>query len=154
VLQALLDHHDMLRARLVREDGWSLDVPEPGAINASSLLTRVIAPTDREDLAVLVAEHETLAANRLDPDNGVMLRAVFLDTGATTSGHLTLVAHHLVIDGVSWRIILDDLPEAWTQAQAGQPITLPAVGTSFRTWATAMEAGRTNARAAEQPWWE
>jgi amino acid adenylation domain-containing protein/non-ribosomal peptide synthase protein (TIGR01720 family) len=155
VLQALLDHHDMLRARLVRDGGWSLEVPGPGTIKASDLLTRVAAPTDREDLATLVAEHETLAANRLDPDGGVMLQAVFLDAGLTTSGLLTLVAHHIAVDGVSWRIILDDLPEAWTQARAGQPIALPAVGTSFRTWATALEeAGRTHARAAEQPWWE
>ena len=153
-LQALLDHHDMLRARLLRDHDWALEVLEPGSVKTAGLLTRVVASAD-DDLARLVAEHETLAANRLDPDDGVMLQAVFLDTGPATSGCLILVAHHLVVDGVSWRIILDDLPEAWTQAQAGQPITLPAVGTSFRTWATALEeAGRTNARAAEQPWWE
>ncbi|MGH3613703.1 MAG: amino acid adenylation domain-containing protein [Pseudonocardia sp.] len=155
VLQALLDHHDILRARLDREHGWSLHVPEPGSVSAAALLTRVPAPTDHDDLVALIAENETLAARRLDPDNGVMLQAVFLDTGPTTSGRLILLAHHLVVDGVSWRIILDDLPDAWAQAQTGQPIILPPVGTSFRTWANALaEAGRTRARAAEQPWWE
>nr|WP_232666957.1 non-ribosomal peptide synthetase [Pseudonocardia sp. TRM90224] len=149
VLQAVLDHHDLLRARLQREPaGWELEVPEPGAVRAEELLTVVELPTGA-DLAKVVDEQRTRAAHRLDPDRGVMLQAVVLEPGI-----LLLVAHHLVVDGVSWRILTDDLAEAWSQRQAGGPIALPAVGTSFRSWARALaEAGAAGTRAPELPAW-
>ncbi|MEA2138145.1 MAG: hypothetical protein QOG56_1295, partial [Solirubrobacteraceae bacterium] len=162
-LQAVLDHHDMLRARLLRDGGaWRLEVPEPRAVDAGGLLARVDVPPDAgaaADLAALIAEHEALAVARLDPDAGVMLQAVFLDrttaTGQPAPGRLVLAAHHVVVDGVSWRILIEDLATAWTQIHAGDSIELAAVPTSFRTWAQALErAGRDRARAAEQPLWE
>jgi non-ribosomal peptide synthase protein (TIGR01720 family) len=43
--------------------------------------------------------------------------------------------HHLAVDGVSWRILLEDLNIAWAQHHSGQPVELPAPGTSFARWA-------------------
>ena len=45
-----------------------------------------------------------------------------------------LIVHHLAVDGVSWRILLEDLNIAWAQHHSGQPIALPAGGTSFARW--------------------
>ena len=52
------------------------------------------------------------------------------------SGQLVLIVHHLAVDGVSWRILLEDLNIAWAQHHGGQPIALPAAGTSFARWAS------------------
>ena len=49
-------------------------------------------------------------------------------------GQLVLIVHHLVVDGVSWRILLEDLNIAWAQLRSAQPIALPAGGTSFARW--------------------
>ncbi|EUA44103.1 condensation domain protein [Mycobacterium xenopi 4042] len=49
---------------------------------------------------------------------------------------LVLVIHHLVVDAVSWRILLEDLNTAWFQHRSGQPTTLPATGTSYARWAS------------------
>ena len=57
-----------------------------------------------------------------------------------------LIIHHLAVDGVSWRIVLEDLNIAWAQHHSGQPIALPAAGTSFARWASLLAE---HARAAE-----
>ncbi|MFI7014808.1 amino acid adenylation domain-containing protein [Streptomyces sp. NPDC050164] len=124
ILTAVLRRHDMLRARLVRADRWSFDIPEP---------ERAVAGWQESDLPFDACV--ALATDALDPDNGVMLRAVW----RRAAGQLVLVAHHVVIDGVSWRILMDDLATAWRQFTSGNPIELPPVGTSFRRWTQLLE---------------
>jgi glycopeptidolipid biosynthesis protein len=125
VLQALLDRHAMLRLR-VDDDGaggWSLQVPEAGSVDAAECLQSVDVLSD----AALIG-----ARSRLSPATGVMLSALWV--GYT--GQLVLIVHHLAVDGVSWRILLEDLNIAWAQHRGGQPIALPATGTSFARWAS------------------
>ncbi|MFI6851087.1 amino acid adenylation domain-containing protein [Streptomyces sp. NPDC050416] len=124
ILTAVVRRHDMLRARLVRGSRWSFDIPEPD---------RAVAGWQGSDrpLDACVA----LATDALDPDNGVMLRAVW----RRAARQLVLVAHHVVIDGVSWRILMDDLATAWRQFTSDTPIELPPVGTSFRRWTQLLE---------------
>ncbi|MEB4212249.1 non-ribosomal peptide synthetase, partial [Mycobacterium sp. 94-17] len=122
VLQALLDRHAMLRARLNDgSKGWSLHVPEPGSVDARECLYSVDAMSD----AALVEARE-----RLNPAAGVMVSALWV----SGSAQLVLIIHHLAVDGVSWRILLEDLNIAWAQHRHGQPIALPAPGTSFARW--------------------
>ncbi|MFE7110140.1 amino acid adenylation domain-containing protein [Streptomyces sp. NPDC057575] len=124
ILAAVLERHDMLRARLVRGERWSFDIPEAG---------RAAAGWQESDRPL--AECVELAIEGLDPDRGVMLRAVW----RREARQLVLVAHHVVIDGVSWRILMDDLATAWQQYASGKPVRLPAVGTSFRRWTQLLE---------------
>ncbi|WP_329570737.1 non-ribosomal peptide synthetase [Kitasatospora sp. NBC_01266] len=149
-LRTLLDHHDALRARLlVAEDGgWSLVVPERGAPGAAGLVTRIdTADLDPAGLRALFEREAAAAQDRLAPADGVMVQLVWFDAGPQRPGRLLLVVHHLVVDGVSWRILLPDLAAAWRGEQ------LPPVATSLRSWATALvaEAGR---RDAELPLWQ
>ncbi len=125
LLQALLDRHAMLRLR-VDDDGaggWALQVPAAGSVDARGCLQTVTVLSDE----VVVA-----ARSRLDPAAGVMLSALWV----SGSGQLVLIVHHLAVDGVSWRILLEDLNIAWAQHHGGQPIALPAAGTSFARWAS------------------
>ncbi|WP_156724638.1 non-ribosomal peptide synthetase, partial [Streptomyces apocyni] len=72
------------------------------------------------------------ARSRLAPEAGAMVQAVWFDAGPHAPGKLLLVVHHLVVDGVSWRILLPDLAAAWAGGGQG---ALEPVGTSFRRWA-------------------
>ncbi|MFD5335596.1 non-ribosomal peptide synthetase [Streptomyces hawaiiensis] len=124
ILTALVARHDMLRAKLVRGSRWSFDIPEadpagPGWQQSDLPLDECIA----------------LATTGLDPEGGVMLRAVW----RPTARQLVLVAHHVVIDGVSWRVLMEDLATAWHRFTSGDPIELPPVGTSFRRWTQLLE---------------
>ncbi|MEE1805986.1 condensation domain-containing protein, partial [Streptomyces sp. BE133] len=70
------------------------------------------------------------------------------------SGRLLLVLHHLVVDGVSWRIVLPDLAAAWEAVVAGRTPQLEPVGTSFRRWAERLAAAAVDpVREAELPTW-
>ncbi len=125
VLQAVLDRHAMLRLR-VDDDGaggWALTVPEAGAVDARACLRAV---------PVLSDEAVIEARSRLNPAAGVMLSALWV----ADTGQLVLIVHHLAVDGVSWRILLEDLNIAWAQHRGGQQLVLPAPGTSFARWAS------------------
>jgi glycopeptidolipid biosynthesis protein len=135
VLQALLDRHAMLRAR-VGDDGaggWLAQVPEVGAVDAEECLRTVEALSD---------EAVAAARSRLNPAAGKMVSALW----APATGQLALMIHHLAVDGVSWRILLEDLNIAWAQLLRGGPVELFAGGTSFVRW-SALLAG--HARSAE-----
>ncbi|SPM37064.1 non-ribosomal peptide synthetase [Mycobacterium rhizamassiliense] len=125
VLQGLVDRHAMLRLR-VEDDGaggWSLNVPEPGSLDAASCVQTADDLSDE----VLVAARKTL-----NPAGGVMLSAVW----AESTHQLALIIHHLAVDGVSWRVLLEDLNIAWAQHHSGQPVALPTGGTSFARWSS------------------
>src|ERR1700682_3345367 len=139
VLQALVDRHAMLRLR-VDDDGaggWSLQVPEVGAVDARDCLHTV---------DVLSDEALVEARSRLNPAAGVMLSALW---GPPTT-QLVLIIHHLAVDGVSWRILLEDLNIAWVQHHSGQPVALPAGGTSFARWAWLLAEHARSAGVVEQ----
>ncbi|MER6446528.1 amino acid adenylation domain-containing protein [Streptomyces venezuelae] len=124
VLTALVARHDMLRAKLVRGERWSFEIPE--AERAAARWKESDRPLE---------ECVALATAGLAPADGVMLRAVW----RREARQLVLVAHHVVIDGVSWRILMEDLSTAWRWYVSGAPIDLPPVGTSFRRWTQLLE---------------
>jgi len=59
---------------------------------------------------------------------------VLFDLGSQCAPRLLITVHHLAIDGVSWRILLEDLETAYRQICADEPVELEPVGTSFRQW--------------------
>jgi non-ribosomal peptide synthase protein (TIGR01720 family) len=180
-LQALLDHHDALRARLVtgqEAEGRaeaSLEIPEAGTVRAENVLHRVDITSDGDsdrasdrgsdvddgtanggDPASLGERlrAETVAArDRLSPEDGVLVQAVWLDAGTRQPGRLLLVVHHLAVDGVSWRILLPDLKAAYEAVAAGRAVELEPVGTSLRGWARAL-ADEAAHRRDELPLWQ
>lgn len=128
VLAAVLSTHGMLRARLRRAgDGWTLSVPD--TTDTAPSLTRIAGAVDSETIGTAIAS----AAAQLMPEDGEMVRAVWYDT-PDAAGQLLLVIHHLVIDGVSWRILTEDLARAWADVTQARPVHLDEVPTSFRTW--------------------
>ncbi|EUA76202.1 condensation domain protein [Mycobacterium xenopi 4042] len=61
-----------------------------------------------------------------------------------------LMIHHLAVDGVSWRILLEDINIAWAQHRSGQQILLPITGTSFARWATLLAEHARHPEVVEQ----
>ncbi|NKQ56412.1 amino acid adenylation domain-containing protein, partial [Amycolatopsis sp. K13G38] len=114
-LRAVLERHDILRARL---DGDGLFVPEE-SFPAREIFTSATGSLDDELLA---------ARDRITPDR--LLQVVWFKPG-----RVLIVADHLVVDGVSWRILTEDLAEAWQGNQ------LCRSGTSFRRWSELLTEG-------------
>ncbi|WP_427923869.1 non-ribosomal peptide synthase/polyketide synthase [Streptomyces sp. cg40] len=155
VLKALADRHDMLRARLVRAPEWSLRVPAAQDTDVSTWLTRAdVRGTDEAGLRAAISQHAETARAGLDPDSGAMVRAVWFDAGPGQPGRLLILVHHLVIDGVSWRVLLPDLASAWAAVRGGRTAELAPVELSFARWSRLLGTRATDpATEDELPWW-
>ncbi|WIX76044.1 non-ribosomal peptide synthase/polyketide synthase [Amycolatopsis carbonis] len=153
VLRAVVDRHPMLRARLDREPvRWALRVPEP--VDVRGWVSRVdVRGLAGAELARVIAAEALATRARLDPDAGAMLRATWFDAGPER-GRLLVLVHHLVIDGVSWRVLLPDFAAAWEAVAAGRKPELPPVDVSFRRWSEELAARAVEpAREAELDRW-
>ncbi|WP_309505524.1 non-ribosomal peptide synthetase [Streptomyces phytophilus] len=133
---ALLDVHDVLRARadLSEPANPRLDVAERGSVDAGGLVSRVDG-AGTADLDALASREARTAAATLRPVDGAMARVVWLDPGPSRVGRLVLVVHHLVVDGMSWRILLPDLQTACVSLADGRQPALEPVPASYRRWA-------------------
>ncbi|MFE0171831.1 amino acid adenylation domain-containing protein [Streptomyces sp. NPDC059002] len=155
-LQAVLDRHDALRLTLSAPVPglWSQSVAPPGAVAASDVLDVVDASRDERPVARVISSLAADARAALDPWRGAVLRAVLADLGPERGRRLVLVAHHLVADGVSWRIVVPDLRAACAQLAAGAEPALEPVPGSLRRWSREVSAhARSAARTAELPLW-
>uniref|UniRef100_UPI0012DF3936 non-ribosomal peptide synthetase n=1 Tax=Rhodococcus sp. UNC363MFTsu5.1 TaxID=1449069 RepID=UPI0012DF3936 len=158
--QAVLDQHDMLRAELV-PGADLLRTGAAGTVVADPLITRV--EFDGESLPGtvgferLAAASLDAAADRLDPVAGVMVQVVWFDPApgaGEVNGRILVVLHHLVVDGVSWRLLVPALAAAWGQLGAGLEPTAEPAATSARRWAHALaEEALTDRRMAELGHW-
>ncbi|MFD8993494.1 amino acid adenylation domain-containing protein [Streptomyces abikoensis] len=143
-LQTVLDRHDALRTRLpdpFAEAVWQPEVPAPGEVDAARLLDTVDMRELPDAPSAAEVRAEVLRVMRsLDLPSGHLLRAVWWDRGPGRPGRLLLAVHHLVIDGVSWQVLLPDLARA-----TEDPRALGAWGasTAYRQWVR-----QHNARAA------
>ncbi|WP_432046073.1 amino acid adenylation domain-containing protein [Streptomyces asiaticus] len=160
-LQTLLDHHDALRARLTAGPERRLEIRAPGTVDAAPLVRRVPAtgqggrPLDEPALNALVRAESESARDRLDLDAGRLVQVVWFDRGAETPGLLLFLVHHLVVDGVSWRILVPDLAEAHEAIAAGRTPELQPAGTSLRRWAQRLtEEAAAPAWVADAAWWQ
>jgi amino acid adenylation domain-containing protein/non-ribosomal peptide synthase protein (TIGR01720 family) len=132
-LRAVLAHHDALRLRFApAPEGWRQEHAPPGGgvplldVDLSAL------PSGRRRAALEHAAADLQGS--LDLGSAPLLRAALLRLGEAGL-RLFVAAHHLVVDGVSWRILLDDLQRACEQLEQGLAPRLPAKTTSFRRWA-------------------
>ncbi|WP_074239423.1 non-ribosomal peptide synthase/polyketide synthase [Pseudomonas aeruginosa] len=133
-LRGVLAHHDALRLSFTREAaGWT--ARHRGVEEGAAALLRVARVADLAALRALADEVQ----RSLDLADGPLLRALLaaFDDG---SQRLLLVIHHLVVDGVSWRILFEDLQTAYRQLLAGQAVELPAKTSAFRDWAERLQA--------------
>ncbi|MCI0598394.1 MAG: amino acid adenylation domain-containing protein [Beijerinckiaceae bacterium] len=151
-LAAVLRHHDTLRIRFLREDSRWRQLVEPEVAEAS--VARIELSMMSE--AGRLAEVKRIAAESLevDIDSGQMLKLAYAETPGGGPAYLLVMMNHLVADGVSWRILLEDLELAYRRAHAGLEIALPACSTSFAEWAEQLQGyAQTEAVRAEAKYW-
>ncbi len=149
-LDALIAHHDMLRLRTT-EDG-ALRVPPPQDAPPVEIIQRSTATTDPAEFDAALRDAHAAAVARLDHSAGRALVAVRFGGSGGYHGVL-LVIHHFAVDGVSWRILAEDLARAYAQAVSGQPIDLGRKTTSFRRWSQSL-ADQVQDRRGELPFWQ
>ncbi|MCK6187462.1 non-ribosomal peptide synthetase [Pseudomonas sp. EYE_354] len=131
-LLAVLEHHDALRLSFSQRDAhWHaehLAVPQGGVLMQAHV----------RDMAQCTALF-TDTQRSLDLQHGPLLRALLVD-GPDGQQRLLIAIHHLVVDGVSWRVLLEDLQNVYRQLSDGQSVSLPAKTSPLRDWAARLQA--------------
>ena len=146
-LNEILRRHDSLRLRFERRSEGN-DVEWIQAIDAPAG-----AQLPRIDIASLSAQEQEEAIERtaaemnrgFDLAKGGLMSFALFETAVGLPDRLLIVAHHLLVDAISWQVLLEDLETACGQAVAGQPFALPAKTSSFKQWAET-QAGRATAQ--------
>ncbi|MGW7574648.1 amino acid adenylation domain-containing protein [Streptomyces sp. NPDC054765] len=134
-LRAVVRHHGALRTRFTAVDGELVqqgpdrDTPDPGI---ERIALGDLAPDERDAAMRKLSE---AAQADLDPFQGRLLRCLLFDRGAQDRPRLLLTVHHLAVDGVSWRILLEDLESAYRQVVRGGKTDLGAASTPYLSWA-------------------
>ncbi|MBG1269111.1 non-ribosomal peptide synthetase, partial [Nostoc sp. WHI] len=134
VVRQIQLHHDALRLRFRYVNGSVVQESER-AENPFSF--EIIDLAEQADaISQLDAEANRVQAT-MNLERGPLIRFILfhLDRG----DRLLMVAHHLVIDGVSWRILMEDLSQGYEQACAGLQIKFPAKTDSYQRWSTALQ---------------
>jgi len=152
-LNQLVLQHDALRLRYIHEaSGWRQfysDSQEPAP------LTWTIVQEEEDELQQTIENVAARSQASLNVETGPLWRAAYFELGSGLSDRLLIVVHHLAVDGISWRPLLEDLETAYQQLKARQEIQLPAKTTSFKTWAERLrqfaEAGLLR---NELPYWK
>jgi non-ribosomal peptide synthase protein (TIGR01720 family) len=149
----VLSHHDLLRARFrCSPSGWYQDIvpSEPNRVCEDVDLSAL--PAGQQNM-MMQACFEQLQAS-LDLALGPLVRMVVFDLGPQRYARLFIVVHHLVIDGVSWPILLDDLQTAYDHLHSGREVRLPMKTTSFQYWAARLSLyAQADALRDELPYW-
>ncbi|TCP54482.1 non-ribosomal peptide synthase protein (TIGR01720 family)/amino acid adenylation domain-containing protein [Tumebacillus sp. BK434] len=152
-LGALMKHHDALRMRFVQsEEGWTQcndDISEEVPFEMVDLSG---IPVERQATALEEAAAELQGS--LNLTEGPLVRFAYFHFGPEQNGRLLFVLHHLIVDGVSWRILIEDTGTAYAQLAQGQTVVLPNKTTSFLYWANRLNeyAATTQAHLEAEYW--
>ena len=142
-LDAVVTHHDMLRMRA--EDGKLY-------INGTDKTLYDFSELTVSSKAEITPHAGKLHAS-IDLKNGPVMKVAVYHL--PTSDVLVLICHHMAVDGVSWRIITEDLITAYNQVVAGKEIVLPKKTHSFKDYTEAVQRYRDSYQLSqEKPYWE
>lgn len=151
---AIVDHHDSLRLRFAcGSDGWQQSCV---AADARSVV-------DVEDLGDIPEADRPQRLNAallrlqasLDLSSGPLIRVGLFRLGTDQPGRLLIAVHHLAIDGVSWRVLREDLEAAYLQRARSEVISLPPRTTPFSRWAALLAEPSVRAALADElSFWE
>ncbi|EGD53374.1 non-ribosomal peptide synthetase, partial [Gordonia neofelifaecis] len=152
LLDAVVASHPMLSASLTEDDGaWTLTSGEAfdpsAAVSALDAAGRVGSP--EFDSSIRTAFEQASAA--LDPAIGRLVHAVLV-SDPDGAARIVLVIHHLGVDAVSWRPIIEDLVQVWAGRRAGRSVALRGETTSARAWSSAL-AERIADHSGELGYW-
>jgi amino acid adenylation domain-containing protein/non-ribosomal peptide synthase protein (TIGR01720 family) len=157
VINHLLQHHDVLRSHFQQEfyqeaQEWRSHIPESSPAIPFTQVD-LLDITDEQQKTVLL-ERATQIQASLNLSVGKLIQVALFNLGQNQPNHLLIVIHHLAIDGVSWRILLEDLQTALTQIIQGKAIQLSPKTTSFKQWAEGLkEYAQTELVKAELDYW-
>jgi amino acid adenylation domain-containing protein/non-ribosomal peptide synthase protein (TIGR01720 family) len=152
VVRHILIQHDALRLRFGGQTRWE---PFIGGVDETTPFTLLdLSGAARQEQSILIEAAASQLQASLNLTEGPLMRVALFDLGAGLAARLLIVIHHMAIDGVSWRILVEDLQTAYRQLSRGEQVKLPAKTTSFKEWAERLsEYSRSEDLRQEASYW-
>ncbi|MEO5730649.1 MAG: condensation domain-containing protein, partial [Byssovorax sp.] len=132
-LQHLQAHHDALRMRYRRE-GLAWTQACAASLDEVALESFDLGSMSPDEQRAAMTQAADRLQSTLDISAGPLMRVATFRFGEEEPGRLLWVIHHLLVDAVSWQILLSDLGMAYHQLLSGQAVKLPPKTTSFKRW--------------------
>jgi amino acid adenylation domain-containing protein/non-ribosomal peptide synthase protein (TIGR01720 family) len=150
--RAVVAHHDALHLRFEHNDNrWTQHNDPPS--DQFSVVTADLSNSSVDDLPNVVDRAATRVQRSVSL-GAALVRVGLFELGGQRAHRLVIAVHHCAVDGVSWRILLEDLWTAYEQLHAGLPVSLPAKTTSFRFWSRRLAEFASDPSLAEEvPFW-
>ncbi|MBW4566490.1 MAG: amino acid adenylation domain-containing protein [Tolypothrix carrinoi HA7290-LM1] len=137
-LNALIAHHDVFRLGFCENQGnWEqfyTGTPESPSLRIEDFSN--YPPSTQQQALTAIVEEEHGSFQLAHPP---LLRLLYVKNLLEYGNILYLFGHHLIVDGVSWRILIEDLHQAYQQAIAFVPISLPLKTSSYRQWTSSLQ---------------
>ncbi|MGO4532519.1 amino acid adenylation domain-containing protein [Paenibacillus sp. 2TAF8] len=152
VLQMLVEHHDALRMVFQKTDqGVSA---RNRSIQEGDLFTLdVFDLKNAVDTGQVVETKSTEIQAEIDLENGPLVKAGLFQ--CEDGDHLLLAVHHAVVDGVSWRILMEDFALGYEQAGKREDFRFPAKTDAYRTWSEQLaDYAQSPEIAKERAYWQ
>ncbi|MBW3496266.1 non-ribosomal peptide synthetase [Bacillus sp. FDAARGOS_1420] len=135
----LLKHHDALRFRYEQLPNGTWRQRNEGTDERSVLHVVKRNKANEQAWNKVIQEEMNITQASFNLVTGPLMRVVYFEDISDGNDRLFWVIHHLVIDGVSWRILLEDLQAVYKQMKQGQGVRLPAKSTSFKEWSERLQ---------------
>ncbi|EEL67377.1 hypothetical protein bcere0026_56870 [Bacillus mycoides] len=136
----LLKHHDALRFRYEQLPNGTWRQRNEGTDEHSVLHVVKRNKANEQAWNKVIQEEMNITQTSFNLVTGPLMRVVYFEDTLSGNDRIFWVIHHLVVDGVSWRILLEDLQAVYNQMKQGQGVRLPAKSTSFKEWSERLQA--------------
>ncbi|MCI5116355.1 MAG: amino acid adenylation domain-containing protein [Candidatus Electrothrix sp. LOE1_4_5] len=149
---ALLSHHDALRFVYHQHEGQWLQTCESPFAEPPLFIEDFSDVAEVKQLKSVMEKAEHYQAG-FNLDNGPLSCMVVFKLGKSTC--LFWCIHHLLVDGISWRILLNDLQTAYQQISQGMPVEFPQKTSSFKSWAENLtQYAQSEALSRQMAYWK
>ncbi|MHA4844100.1 condensation domain-containing protein [Flavitalea antarctica] len=132
-IEYLVEHHDALRLRFAKTEGsWNAYITGHAEVNPFTSIDLTGVATDEMETAIEAKSIEL--QTKLDISKSGLFQSLFFKGGQGNQHRLLLIAHHLVVDNISWQILVSDLEAIYRQLIRGEKIVLSPKTTSYHRW--------------------
>jgi len=152
-IQFAASRHDSFRLRFkLIADDWQQELSE--SIDAPRLFIEDLSAVSPEDQQAIIRSAAERHQSSLDLTDGPLMSAALFERSDGQPASLLLIVHHLLIDGLSWRILIEDILAAYQQLEEGKELRLPEPGAGFGEWSSRLvDYARDRISANEKQYW-
>ena len=153
ICEYLITQHDVLRAKFsYKENKWIQEICTPKQTCALQFVD--LSKISSEQIENIVLEQTQTIQKNFNLSKGSLFKCIYFGNSATSKDFCIFISHHLVIDAVSWQIVIDDFKNALQEVSANKTISKETKTSSFKDWTKYLSSYAENISKEELTFWK